>query len=179
MNRDDFRPGPPADVTAVQDGDRWTLVFVRELHHPPEQVWHALTDPAELRRWAPFDSDRDLGATGTATLSTAGAEEDSPATIHRAEPPHLLEYDWDTDRLRWELERTATGTRLTLRHTMGDRSWLPKVSAGWHICLDVLDLSLSGHDLGRIVGGDAKAHWEPLNAEYAKRLGVEDTGWPL
>ena len=32
-----------------KDGEKWTLVLVRELRHPPRQVWDALTDPAELR----------------------------------------------------------------------------------------------------------------------------------
>lgn len=172
MTRDDYRPTPPADVTAVNDGEHWTLVFVRELAHPPETVWRALTDPDELRQWSPFDSDRDLGTAGEATLTVAGGsgDEQSAATIRRAEPPRLLEYNWDTDLLRWELEPAATGTRLTLRHSMQDPSWLAKVTAGWHICLDVLDLALAGHRIGRIVGEDAKTHWEPLNEEYSKRL---------
>lgn len=34
-----FDPGPLAEVEYRADGDRWTLVFVRTLHHPPEQVW--------------------------------------------------------------------------------------------------------------------------------------------
>ena len=181
MNRDDYRPTPPAKVTAQNDGERWTLVFVRELRHAPEKVWNALTDPAEMKYWAPFDPDRNLGATGEASLFMAGGGEDEtlPAQVRRAEAPRVLEYTWGPDLLRWDLEPTESGTRLTLRHTVEDKPWLPKVAAGWHICLDVLDLLLDGKQLGRIAGPDAKAEWEPLNAEYAKRLGVDDTGWPL
>lgn len=172
MSRHDFRTTPPADVTAVHDGDGWTVIFVRELHHPPERVWRALTDPDELRAWSPFDSDRDLSTVGEATLSTAGTDgEQEPATVRRAEAPRLLEYSWGADLLRWELEPTAAGgTRLTLRHSMQDRSWLPKVIAGWHICMDVLEQALSGNRIGRIVGPAAKQWWEPLHEEYAKRL---------
>ena len=47
-------PDQLADATVVPDGDAWTLIFVRDFRHPPEAVWAALTDPAELDRWAPF-----------------------------------------------------------------------------------------------------------------------------
>jgi len=170
-----YRPGPLADVAVRPDGDRWTLVFVRDLRHPPDKVWSALTDPAQLRAWAPFDADRDLGTPGTATLNMVGGPEPEPlaATIRRAERPHLLEYTWGEDLLRWELEPIATGTRLTLRHTTGDRTWIAKVSAGWHICLDVLDRALAGQPVGRIVAGDAMQHgFEELEKAYASRLGI-------
>jgi uncharacterized protein YndB with AHSA1/START domain len=175
MTRKDYRPTPAGRVEAERDGDRWTLVFVRELAHPPQRVWSALTDPEELRAWAPFDADRDLGATGAATLTMAGGDgsEKSQVTVRRAEPTRLLEYTWDQDLLRWELEPTGSGTRLTLRHTVQDPEWIPRVSAGWHICLDVMDLMLSGRAIGRIVAEDAQAHgWEELHAKYAAVLGA-------
>ena len=31
------------------------------------------------------------------------------------------------------------------------RSWLSKVAAGWHICLDVAERQLAGDPVGRIV----------------------------
>ena len=51
----------PAGARCEKDGEKWTLVLVRELRHPPKKVWQALTDPAQLREWAPFDADRSLG----------------------------------------------------------------------------------------------------------------------
>jgi uncharacterized protein YndB with AHSA1/START domain len=62
-------------------------VFVRDLRHAPERVFRALTDPAELAAWAPFDADRDLAAAGPATLTMAGGDgtERSPATVRRRE----------------------------------------------------------------------------------------------
>jgi len=57
-----------------KDGEKWTLVLVRELRHPPHKVWEALTDPAQLREWAPFDADKSLGTVGTTVqLTTVGA----------------------------------------------------------------------------------------------------------
>jgi uncharacterized protein YndB with AHSA1/START domain len=176
-----YVPTPAASVSVRQDGARWTLLFVRELAHPPERVWKALTDPIELREWAPFDTDRDLGTPGAATLTMAGgkAAEKMPAVIRRADAPRVLEYTWGDDLLRWELEPTASGTRLSLSHTLADRAWVPKTAAGWHICLDVADRHMSGDPVGRIVGDEARQHgWEKLNGAYAEQLGIASTGWP-
>jgi uncharacterized protein YndB with AHSA1/START domain len=180
MEKKDYQPGARGEASARADGDRWTLVFVRELRHPPHKVWSAITDPAQLAHWAPFDADRDLGRPGAATLTMAGAGggkgETSPCQIRHAEPPHLLEYSWGDDLLRWKLAPTPAGTRLTLEHTVTDRSWLPKVAAGWHICLDVADALLSGRPIGRIVAADAMNHgWQRLNDAYAQHLGPTST----
>jgi len=179
--RSDYQAGAAGEAEVRPDGPRWTIVFVRELRHPPSRVWRALTDPAELREWAPFDSDRDLGRTGDATLTMAGGDgsEKSPASVRHAKPSALLEYTWGGDVLRWELEPIATGTRLTLRHTLDDRSWAAKVAAGWHICLDVADRLLAGDPIGRIVADDARRHgWERLDAAYSERFGIPSAGSP-
>ncbi len=62
--RDSYRPGAAKGTDVRKEGDKWTLLIVRELRHAPEKVWRALTDPGQLREWAPFDADRDLGAAG-------------------------------------------------------------------------------------------------------------------
>ena len=75
-----FDPGPLAEV-ATELGDRtWTLVFVRDLRHPPALVWAALTEPEQLDEWAPFVADRDLGSPGDATLTMVDGDvrEDLP-----------------------------------------------------------------------------------------------------
>ena len=64
-SRDEVHARPRPRRQDRKDGEKWTLVLVRELPHPPAKVWTALTDPAQLREWAPFDSDRSLGAVGT------------------------------------------------------------------------------------------------------------------
>ena len=173
MSPKDFRPSPPQDATVVREGGHWTLVFVRDLPHPPARVFRALTDPDELRAWAPFDADRDLGVAGAATLTMAGGDgtERSRATVRRAEPPVLLEYTWEQDVLRWELAPIGSGTRLTLRHTVEDKAWIPRVTAGWHLCLDVAERALAGAPVGRIVGERAKEHgFQELHAAYEERL---------
>jgi uncharacterized protein YndB with AHSA1/START domain len=177
---DDYQAGAPQPIEARPEqgaSGRWTLVFTRQLKHPPERVWQALTDPAELRAWAPFDASRDLGRSGPAVLTMAGAkapgpDDDMPAEVRVVERPRRLEYTWGEDLLRWELEPIPSGTRLTLYHTVTDRSWLSKVAAGWHICLDVAERNLAGDPVGRIVADQAMAHgWQRLNDGYAAVLG--------
>lgn len=178
--RETYKPGPAAGATIRKDGDQWTLVLVRELRHPPQKVWAALTDPAQLREWAPFDADRSLAATGPVTLSTVGTPKPvvSETRVTRAEAPTLLEYRWGDNQLRWQLEPVAGGTLLTLWHNI-DRGFISMGAAGWHICLDVLDRLVAGTPLGRIVGGDAmKFDWARLNTEYARQFGVAAPQWP-
>jgi hypothetical protein len=115
VKREHYQPSPLARVS-VQTGERATIVFVRELPHSPELVWNALTDPAELQQWAPFDADRNLSAPGEALLTMAGegGGEKLPCVVRRSERPRLLEYTWGNDVLCWQLEAIASGTRLTL-----------------------------------------------------------------
>src|SRR5436190_70168 len=175
-DRAQYTPGPATGAKIQKDGEKWTLILVRELRHPPVVVWQALTDPAHLREWAPFDADGSLGAVGRVKLSTVGtpAPQVSETTVKRAEESRLLEYDWGGNELRWELEPFGTGTRLTLWHNI-DRRYISMGAAGWHICFDVLDRFLAGQPIGRIVGPEAMKidGWQRLNAEYAKQFGTE------
>jgi uncharacterized protein YndB with AHSA1/START domain len=177
-SRQTYAPSAAYGAEIRKGGDTWTLVLVRELHHPPAKVWQALTEPVHLREWAPFDADRTLDTTGPVTLSTVGTPtpQVSETRIKRAEAPRLLEYDWGGNDIRWELEPLANGTRLTLWHNIG-RKFIAMGAAGWHICLDVLDRFLAGHPIGRMVAGDAVkfGDWKRLNAEYSKQFGVEVT----
>ena len=172
--RDEYMPGPAAGAEVRKDGEKWTLVLVRELRHPPEKVWKALTDPASLREWAPFDADRSLAAVGPVRLSTVGtpAPQVSETQVTRAEAPNLLEYRWGDNDMRWQLEPLGDGTRLTLWHNI-NRGFIAMGAAGWHICLDVLERLVADEPIGRIVGGEAmKFGWPRLNDEYTKQFGL-------
>lgn len=174
--REKYTPGPATVAKVQKDGEKWTLVLVRDLHHPPSMVWEALTDPDQLREWAPFDSDRNLGAVGTAKLSTFGAQYESETHIKRADAPKVLEYDWGGGDIRWELQPLGKdGTRLTLWANI-DRRYIAMGAAGWHICLDVLDQLLSGEPIGRMAGPELMKNegWQRLNADYAKQFGVKN-----
>ena len=179
-SHDQYAPGAAFGADIQKDGDKWTLVLVRELRHAPAKVWQALTDPQQLREWAPFDADRNLGNVGTATLSTVGAPLVSETQVKRADAPKVLEFNWGGQDIRWELEPLgADGTRLTLWHNI-NRGFISMGAAGWHICFDVMDCFLAGHPIGRIVGPEAMQFggWQRLNVEYAKQFGVETPNLP-
>jgi len=167
-------PGPANLARIQKHGENWTLVLVRQLRHSPQTVWSALTDAAQLREWAPFDADANLGIAGTTVkLSTVGTPVPmiSETVIKRAVEPKVLEFRWGDGDLRWELEDFDGGTRLTLWHNI-DRRYISMGAAGWHICFDVLDQALNGTPIGRIVGPETMKFegWQRLNAEYAKQF---------
>lgn len=165
--RDRYTPGAAAGARVEKAGEKWTLVLVRELRHPPERVWEALTDPAHLAAWAPFDADRNLGSVGPVKLSTVGTPMVNECVVTRAEAPKVLQFSWGGNDLRWELAPSAGGTHLTLWHNI-DKGYIAWGAAGWHVCFDVLAAELEGEPIGRIVGADAMKFegWQRLVGEY-------------
>ena len=169
-DREQYTPGPASGAQVRKNGEKWTLILVRELRHTPEKVWQALTDPKHLREWAPFVVDGSLGAVGTVKLTWVGTPTPIETRVTRADASRMLEYN-DT---RWELEALGGGTRLTLWHNI-DRRYISWGAAGWHICFDVLDRLLAGQPIGPIVGPAAMKlnGWQRLTAEYAKQFAIE------
>ncbi len=100
-DREQYTPGPASGAEIRKDGEtKWTLILVRELRHSPEKVWQALTDPAQLREWAPFVTDGSMGAVVTVNLTWVGAPKSLETTVTRADAPKVLEYN----DMRWELD---------------------------------------------------------------------------
>src|SRR5258708_32064455 len=145
IDREHYAPGPARGAQVRKDGEKLTLILIRELRHSPEKVWQALTDPVQLREWAPFVVDGSLGTVGaTVKLTWVGTPTPIETRVTRADAPEVLEYGG----IRWELEAFGGGTRLTLWHNIDRRfiSWGPP---GWHIAFDVLDRLLSGKPIVR------------------------------
>ena len=167
-----YVPGPASGAQVRKDeAEKWTLILVRELRHSPEKVWEALTDPAHLREWAPFVVDGKLDTVGSkVNLTWVGTPQPQETTVTRAEAAEVLEFG----DIRWELEASGRGTRLTLWHKI-DRRFIAWGAAGWHICFDMLDRLLAGQPLGYTAGVNAMkiAGWQRLVGEYAKQFGAE------
>jgi uncharacterized protein YndB with AHSA1/START domain len=149
-------------------GDRWTLRFTRDLRHPPDKVWRALTEPDDLAAWFPSDIDgkREVGATLRFPFR-AGEAPTLEGRMLAFDPPRLLEFSWGDDLLRFELDPIGDGgTRLTLINTFDEVGRGVRDAAGWHACLDNLERRLAGEASQR--GG-----WKPLEEAYAERFPPE------
>jgi uncharacterized protein YndB with AHSA1/START domain len=176
--RAQYEPGPAHGAQVRKDGDTtWTLILVRELRHAPESVWTAITDPEQLREWAPFDASGSLATAGNSVkLTTVGAPmlHVTETKVTRADAPRLLEYNWGGYDMRFELAAVGSGTRLTL-WTSIDRRYISMGAAGWHVCFDVLDHMLGGTPVGRTVGPDAMKvnGWAKLVGEYTRQFKSE------
>ena len=175
-----YDPGPASPAQVQKDGDKWTLVLVRELRHSPEKVWQAITDPAHLREWAPFDADGNLSTAGsTVKLTWVGTGAATETRVTRADAPEVLEYgDIRWGNLKpWVMARALRCGEAASGSAASSQGW---GAAGWHICFDVLDRLLSGTPIGRMAGGEAMKvdAWQRLTAGYAKQFGIETPNWP-
>lgn len=168
------RPDPTTPLGEVaRDGERWRLRYVRDLRHPPEKVWRALTESEHLRHWMPADlvGERRTGAALSIPFWPDTVEKygltDPPLSgvVVVWDPPRVFVWTWDTDRLRFELEATAGGTRLTFTTWLveGAPSVDLRTAAGWHICLDLLAWRLGGES-----GSTAEAVPAPFEAIYSE-----------
>jgi uncharacterized protein YndB with AHSA1/START domain len=126
------------------DGGRTVLRMRRELRHPVEKVWRAITEPGELAGWFPAAVELDLRLDGPVRFTFeqdpgAPVDEQSSGVIRAYEPPTLIEYTWGVEVLRWELTPTAAGCTLQLTATYDDRPGSASFAGGWTLCFDALE----------------------------------------
>ncbi len=164
-------PTHRVDAALAADGQRTVLTMERELSHPIDAVWAALTKADEVVTWAPYRPDRDLDTTGAVQLAHNADQPDVPEAVGGAvlvvEPPRRLVLRWGDDDLTYELTPTASGTLLQFTHVFDDRAYAPDYAAGWHLCWSALTVHLDGGDVPPVHGDNAKAHgWDRLRQEY-------------
>jgi uncharacterized protein YndB with AHSA1/START domain len=153
----------PMGTIAREDG-RITLRYRRRFPHPVESVWAALTEREHLRAWMPCDiiGERRAGAAIELPFWPTIMEHheiDQPVLtgeIRVWEPPHVFEWTWDTDLLRFELAADGEGTRLTFTTWLGfdDDEGAADTAAGYHTCLAHLSARLDGRELGELATAD-------------------------
>jgi uncharacterized protein YndB with AHSA1/START domain len=154
----------------LRDGDRVGLRYVRELAHPVEKVWRAITASEGLRHWMPCDivGERRTGAAVELPFWPGFAEKYGieepvlPGRIVTWEPPRLFEWTWGGDALRFELEPTDDGTRLTFTTwpESPDPDQLANTAGGYHVCLDQLARFLATGEGGVLHEDAASRRWE-------------------
>jgi uncharacterized protein YndB with AHSA1/START domain len=100
------------------------VVLVEEYPHPPERVWRALTDPAELSQWLmKTDFEPVVGKKFKFVHKPQpGWRGFVECEVLECERPLRLVYRWvgnagqNPTTVTWSLEPTATGTRLSFSH---------------------------------------------------------------
>lgn len=139
----------PAD-DLLPAGSRWAVRLERRLAHPPDRVWRAVSDPAQLSEWFPARVHLELRV-GAPVQFTFG--DDSPddvagsqsgGEVTDVDPPHLLAFTWEGEHIRLELAPDGDGTVLVLVHTFDDRGGAAMFAAGWDTCLAALPAVLAG-----------------------------------
>ena len=169
------------DGTVQQIDDGFVIRFERELSHPVETVWGALTRSERISDW--------LGGEGSHIEPRVGGRVQLPAhgiesTVSAVEPGRVIEFgwktaEWDGGTVRWELRPSGDGAHLELIHRnptadpesqqrLGDKyGWtpdmydpIPRNLAGWHTILDGLAVALEGNP------PPGEDHWKPLHKHY-------------
>jgi len=97
-----------------------SLVIERELPHPPERVWRALTQGALIREWM-MDNDFEPRVGHRFQFRSTpvpGWNGIIDSEVLRIEPHHTLAYSWGSMGLKntvtWTLTPTTGGTRLRM-----------------------------------------------------------------
>jgi uncharacterized protein YndB with AHSA1/START domain len=154
--------------TKLDDG-RHQVRFERDLDHPIDRVWAAITEPDEIQAWlarAEIDP-REGGRVRLEWLNTGDEEVVARGTVSAIDPPRLLSLDTDVHgTLTWELREDGGQTHLTFTATlhMPDEH-VSKNIAGWHSHLDFLDDWLD--DGTRVDWRNwPRERWDEIHARY-------------
>jgi uncharacterized protein YndB with AHSA1/START domain len=147
--------------------DRHILIFERRLPHSVERVWRAITEQDELRHWFPGVPGWTLEVGSTFEVE---GQAGSAGEIVELEPPRLLAFDWDADRLRFELQPDGDGCLLTFTHAFGARELGAQTAAGWDLCFDRLAALL---DDAPITEAESMQGSPALHERYAEHFGID------
>jgi uncharacterized protein YndB with AHSA1/START domain len=145
--------------------------FERTFPHGREQVWDAITDPAQLARWFPTTVEFERLAPG-APIEFHFAQDAYPPMSGRfnaVEPRRRLQFTWGDDLLTFELHEAEHGaaTRLSFTVALDDAGKAARDGAGWEASLDKLNLVAGGARPDRPGGGGPD--WQSYYDQYKSR----------
>jgi uncharacterized protein YndB with AHSA1/START domain len=159
------------ELVPARHGGQHELRFTRTLAHPPAKVWRALTEPEHLAAWFPSEIRGERRAGAPLQFVFDG---DVEHAIHGElvvfDPPSALEYRWGTERLIFTLADDGRGgTRLTFVNTFDDLGKGARDAAGWHVCLESLELDVADEP----PMSDSRARWTAVHERYRTAFGPE------
>ena len=152
-----------SDATLLTGRTQPAVRLERHLADPPAVVWRALTDRDQLRAWFPCDvivegGRWQVGAALTFPFPADVIDMTLTGEVLEVDEPHVLEYTWGAETLRFELAADGDGTRLTLIDEL-PASAAARNAAGWDSCLDRLQ--------GREPAGDAwRSRFDVYSASF-------------
>jgi uncharacterized protein YndB with AHSA1/START domain len=166
-------------ATRQLDDGRAVLRFERRLAHPPEKVWRAVTDPAELAHWFPARVEMELRPGAPVHFGELDPDiGESNGEVVEVDPPKVFAFSWGGDLLRFELVPDGAGCRLLFSHalsggdTWGDERFAAQHAAGWDACLEMLLLWLAGESAPADAG--SMTDWFARNEEYIEEFGLAE-----
>jgi uncharacterized protein YndB with AHSA1/START domain len=133
-------------MTKISTGtstERLSVVVEREIAHPPEKIWRALTQPHLIEEWLMKNSFKPVVGHRFDLHAEWGGVECVVVTI---EPQKVLSYTWAARGLdsvvTWTLTPTDTGTRLRMEQVgfLPDQQMAYRgATAGWPRFLAALE----------------------------------------
>jgi uncharacterized protein YndB with AHSA1/START domain len=168
----------PLATKHLDDEGRVVLRFERQLSHPPEKVWRAVTEPSELAHWFPAKIEA-IELRPGAPMRFAELDPDiEPTTgeVLDADPPKVFAFRWDQDLMRFEITPDSGGCRLVFTHALsggdlwGDEKFAAQHSSGWDSCLEMLTAWLAGEP----ADADSMDDWFTRNEEYVEAFGLAE-----
>ena len=176
----------PDGILQMIDG-KPVLRFERRLNHPPEKVWTAITDPAEMAHWFPASIEfpgagfpaaepgTPMRFSFSGTSAGLGARY-RDGQVLELDPPKVYAFRWFDSVLRFELVPEGGGCRLIFSQafsgagTWGDPPSAVRNAPGWDRCLDTLTARLDGREPPAVDG-----MWFLHRAEaYAGKFGLSE-----
>lgn len=146
--------------TVIIDGNYGTIRFERQINHPKEIIWNAITDQKEIFRWLPdykgtFEKNKD----GTIDLLNVVSGSHVTGKVLSYDLYRVFEHEWHIapnqmfskgepeSVIRWEFEVDGkSGTLVVVTHTHLTKSTALTFAPGWHAYLDRLESVLSNQE---------------------------------
>jgi uncharacterized protein YndB with AHSA1/START domain len=132
-----------------RDGDEYAVRFERLYDATAEEMWAALTDPAQLTGWLADASRFELVPDGEVHLVFEEGDE-MHGRVVELDPGRRLSFTWRSQDegadslVELEVVPATHGVRLVLEHRGLQRAAVPGYAAGWHAHLDVLARDVPG-----------------------------------
>lgn len=145
-------PGLHRGSLGIGKDGSFQIHFERHFPFSPSVVWQWLVDPDKLSKWLPGSTISPL--VGGQVLYDFGDEVQATGDVISLQAPTTgaghLEHSWNWDGVptpsivKWEIQPTADGSRLSLNHREVPREPAREFGMGWHMILDSLQLAVSG-----------------------------------